>query len=281
MADTLTPEKWGRKESADWWSAGQASRQESLGAATEMMLDLAGVQAGSRVLDVAAGTGESTIMAAHRVGPTGYVLATDNSSSMLSIAGEAAQKENLTNIETGVMNAENLELEADSFDAVICRNALMHFPNPIKALTEMCRVVKPRGKIAVMVHSSLEKNPYHGIPFGVIRRLGNLPAPTANEHSMYALGDPGRLEEVYNKAELPHVMIHAVPRPRHFSSAADAVGGMRKTGRGREVKELMSRLNEADRERAWTEIAEQFKQFEGPNGCEIPGEVLIGVGTKQ
>jgi hypothetical protein len=42
----------------------------------------------------------------------------------------------------------------------------------------------------------------------------------------------------------------------------------------------MSRLNEADRERAWTEIAEQFKQFEGPNGCEIPGEVLIGVGTK-
>jgi ubiquinone/menaquinone biosynthesis C-methylase UbiE len=149
MAETLTPEKWGNKESAGWWSAGQASRQESLGAATEMMLDLAGVQAGSRVLDVAAGTGESTIMAAHRVGPTGYVLATDNSSSMLSIAGEAAQKENLTNIETGVMNAENLELEADSFDAVICRNALMHFPNPIKALTEMCRVVKPRGKIAL------------------------------------------------------------------------------------------------------------------------------------
>jgi len=43
----------------------------------------------------------------------------------------------------------------------------------------------------------------------------------------------------------------------------------------------MNRLNEADRERAWVEIAEQFKRFEGPNGCEIPGEVLIGVGTKQ
>ena len=43
----------------------------------------------------------------------------------------------------------------------------------------------------------------------------------------------------------------------------------------------MSRLNEADRERVWAEIEEQFKRFEGPNGCEIPGEVLIGVGTKQ
>jgi hypothetical protein len=39
-------------------------------------------------------------------------------------------------------------------------------------------------------------------------------------------------------------------------------------------------LNEPDQERAWTEIAEQFKQFEGPNGFEIPGEVLVAVGTK-
>ncbi len=58
MADTLTPKKWGRKESADWWSAGQARRQQIYGAATEMMLEVAGVQPGSRVLDVAAGTGD-------------------------------------------------------------------------------------------------------------------------------------------------------------------------------------------------------------------------------
>ena len=51
MANTLTPEKWGRKESADWWSAGQAARQEYLGAATEMMLDVADVKSGSRVLE--------------------------------------------------------------------------------------------------------------------------------------------------------------------------------------------------------------------------------------
>ena len=85
MADTLTVEKWGRKESADWWSAGQAARQQLYGAATEMMLDLAGVQAGSRVLDVAAGTGESTLMAAARVGSTGYVVAADVSPSMLNV----------------------------------------------------------------------------------------------------------------------------------------------------------------------------------------------------
>lgn len=129
MADTLTPEKWGRKESADWWSAGQARRQQTYGAATEIMLDSAGVQPGSRVLDVAAGTGDQTLMAARRVGPTGNVLATDDSASMLKVAAEAARKEGLTNVDTRVMNGEDLELDADSFDAVICRNALMLFAN--------------------------------------------------------------------------------------------------------------------------------------------------------
>ena len=160
---TLTREQWERKETADWWSAAQARRRQIYGAATEMMLDLAAVQPGSRVLDVAAGTGEQTLMAARRVGGTGYVLATDHSSSMLNVAAEAARKEGLTNVETRVMNAENLELDVDSFDAVICRQALMLFPNPAKGLTEMRRVVKPEGKVAVIVFSALEKNPYQGI----------------------------------------------------------------------------------------------------------------------
>jgi hypothetical protein len=47
-----------------------------------------------------------------------------------------------------------------------------------------------------------------------------------------------------------------------------------------DIRELMNRLNETDRERAWAEIAEQFKRFEGPNGFEVPGEVLVGVGMK-
>jgi hypothetical protein len=47
-----------------------------------------------------------------------------------------------------------------------------------------------------------------------------------------------------------------------------------------DVIELMSRLNAADRKLAWAEIEQQLHQFEGPNGFEAPGEVLIGVGTK-
>ena len=279
MADTLTPEKWGRKESADWWSAGQAARQQIYGAATEMMLDLGGVQVGSRVLDVAAGSGESTLMVARRIGPTGYALAADVSANMLNAAAEAARTAGVTNIETRVMNAENIELDADSFDVVICRIALMLFPNPAKALGEMHRVVKPGGKVAVMVYSGLEKNPYHEIFQEAVRRMGNIPWPAPGEPWMFALGAPGVLEGLYREAGFQNVSVHAAPIPRGFPSAAAAVGNMKKATAG-DIGELMNRLKEADRDRAWAEIAEQFKRFEGPNGFEAPGEVLIGVGTK-
>jgi len=275
---TLPTVKWGLTESADWWSAGQASRKQIYGAATEMMLEVASVQPGSRVLDVAAGTGDQTLMAARRVGPTGNVLATDDSASMLKVAAEAARKEGLANVETRIMNAENLALDADSFDAVICRNALMLFPDPAKALTEMRRVVRPASKVAVMVFSAEERNPHHGIPFAIIRRLGNIPPPAPGEPWMYALGDPGALEDVYSRAGLLNVSVHAVSIQRRLPSAADAIRSMRNSAS--DVSELMSRLNEAERELAWAEIEQQLCQFEGPNGFEAPGEVLIGVGTK-
>jgi SAM-dependent methyltransferase len=274
---TLTREQWERKETADSWSAAQARRRQIYGAATEMMLEVAAIQPSSRVLDVAAGTGEQTLMAARRVGPTGYVLATDHSSSMLNVAAEAARKEGLKNVETRVMNAENLALDADSFDAVICRMALMLFPNTAKALTEMRRVVKTGGKVAVIVHSALEKNPYHGI-FGIAQRIGNIPPPAPGDPWMFALGDPGALEDVYKRAGFLNVPVHTVAIQRRFASTADAIHN-RQNSVG-DTRELMNRLTEAQRERAWVEFEEQLSRFEGPNGLEVPGEVLIGVGTK-
>jgi SAM-dependent methyltransferase len=255
---TLQREQWDLKEKADWWSAGQASRRETLGRATEMMLDMAGVQSGSRVLDVAAGTGESSLMAARRVGPTGYVLGVDFSGSM--------------------MNAEALELDTDSFDAVISRIALMLFPSPAKALTEMRRVVRSNGRVAVVVFSALEKNPYHGIVYDTARRIGNIPLPAAGEPWMYALGNQAALESVYSTAGFRNVSIQILPIVRRFPSASGAIHRMR-SGSG-DVRQLINRLSESSRELAWAEVEQQFKQFEGQNGLEIPGEVLIGAGTK-
>jgi ubiquinone/menaquinone biosynthesis C-methylase UbiE len=78
------------------------------------MLNLAGVGRGSRVLDVAAGAGEPAITIAQRVGPTGYVFATDISSSILEFAARAVLERGLDNVGTQVMDGEHLELTDES-----------------------------------------------------------------------------------------------------------------------------------------------------------------------
>jgi hypothetical protein len=154
----------------------------------------------------------------------------------------------------------------------------MLFPNPVKALTEMRRVVKPNGKVAAIVFSALEKNPYHAIVYETARRIGNIPLPSAGEPWMYALGDPATLQDVYSRAGFLNLSVHTLSIIRRFPSASDAIRRMRSGGG--DVRQLINRLSEANRELAWAEIEQQFRQFERPGDLEIPGEVLIGVGTK-
>src|SRR5262245_6676089 len=87
---------WDAREAAADWHRGVATRAQTFGPATERFLDLASIRAGSRVLDVGAGSGEQTLGAARRAGSTGYVLATDISASMLEMTARAAQGAGLT-----------------------------------------------------------------------------------------------------------------------------------------------------------------------------------------
>src|SRR5918992_3216573 len=182
---------WESNEVAERRNRGRARRAELQGPATEMMLDLAEVRTGSRVLDVAAGTGDQTVMAAQRVGSTGYVLATDISASMLKLAADAAREAGLMNGETCVMEGDNIDLDADSFDAVICQLGLMLFSNPAKVLRAMRRVVRPGGKVAALVFSTAEKNPYQGITLGVAGDFGSAPLP------LFSLGETNVLESTF------------------------------------------------------------------------------------
>ena len=262
---------WDSQEVAERRSRGRARRAELQGPATQMMLDLAEVRTGGRVLDVAAGTGDQTLMAAERVGPTGYVLATDISASMLKLAAETAREAGLTNVETRVMDAENIDLDADSFDAVICQLGLFLFSNPASVLRGMRRVVRPGGKVAALVFSTAEKNPYQGITLGVAHRFGNAPLP------LFSLGETDVLENTFRESGLRDVTIRALNIHRHFSSTGEVIRRLKETAF---LRGPIEKLGEAEREQAWAEIERQLSRLEGPNGVEVPGEFLIGAGTK-
>jgi ubiquinone/menaquinone biosynthesis C-methylase UbiE len=262
---------WASREVAEHRSRGQAGRDEIYGPATELMLDLADVRTGSRVLDVAAGTGDQTLFAARRVGANGCVLATDISADMLTAAAEAARKAGLTNVETRVMDAESLDLDADSFDAVICRLGLMLFSNPEKVLRAMRRVVRPGGKVAALVFSTAEKNPHQGIILGVAHRFGSASLP------LFSLGASNVLENSFKDSGLLNVTVQGVTFCRHFLSIPELIRRLKESAF---LRQPIEKLGEAERKQAWVEVEQELSQFQGPNGVEIPGEFLIAVGTK-
>src|SRR4051794_38973779 len=153
---------------------------------TQRMLDLAGIGSGQRVLDVAAGTGEQTLMAARRVGPHGFVLATDIAERMLIRLDEAARNEGLTNVQTRVMDARQLALEPGTFDAAICRLALMLIPERDKALAGIQRALKPGSKFAAIVLSTAEKNLHVSESLAIARRHAGLPSAPLEDPGMFA-----------------------------------------------------------------------------------------------
>ena len=275
---TMTGPNFASAEYAEQWRRGKRLRGEASEAVTEMMLELANIRGGDRVLELAAGMGDLAVMTARHVGPDGYVLATDISANMLKLAAEAVREAGLTNAETRVLDAENLDIAPNSFNVALCRSALMLFPNSAKALAGVYRALRPAGRFAVTVWSTAEKNPFHGLPLAIVSRLSKVPLPAPGQPGLFALSGQGVLEEHYKKAGFRDVAVRAVPVQRRFPSTAEAMSAMKDSFP--RLKMVLNKLSDTDRALAWNEIEQQLSQFEGPNGFEAPGEWLIGVGTK-
>src|SRR3954466_9707281 len=135
---------------AEAWHRWGPTLEAWLGPATELMLDLAAVAEGSRVLDVAAGAGGQTLAAARRVGPGGHVLATDISPAILAYAKSEAERAGLGNVAVREGDGEALDVESGSYDAVISRVGLIYFPDRAAALAGMLRSLRPGGRLATI-----------------------------------------------------------------------------------------------------------------------------------
>ena len=272
-----TREQW--QEAAEAWHRWGPTLEEWLGQATDIMLDMAGVGPGSRVLDVASGAGGQAISAARRVGPDGYVLATDISSNILEFAANSAREAGLSNVETRMIDGESLEeLEEGSFDAVISRVGLIYFPNQQKALAGMRRALKPGGKIAAVVYSTPENNKFFSVPISIIRRRAQLPPPLPGQPGPFSLGSPGVLEEVLKSAGLIEVHSQVLSAPLHLPAAAECVRFERESFGA--LHQMLSGLDDAQKAEAWSDIERGLQSFEGPSGFEGPCELVVGSGVK-
>jgi SAM-dependent methyltransferase len=163
---------------------------------------------GAHVLDVATGTGLVAVEAARRVGPRGSVLATDFLPAWKPFVRSTASAARVANVMFASMPAEALALPDASFDVAYCQFGLMFVPQPLRALREMRRVLRPGGRLGISVWSVPEKVGIFLIPRIVAPAL----PPTTGEASPspMSMGAPGLIEDMVAEAGFCDVVRHTV-----------------------------------------------------------------------
>jgi len=274
-----TRQQW--EDAADAWHRWGPTLEAWLGDATDAMLDAAGVGAGSHVLDVAAGAGGQTSAAARRAGPSGRVVATDISPSILAYAAKSAAEAGLSNVETLEADGEDLgALPPGSFDAVISRVGLIYFPDQRAAVAGLHRVLRSGGRLSAVVYSTPERNRFFSLPVSIIRERAQLPPPQPGQPGPFSLGSPGALEDLLGQAGFTDVRVETVVSPLRMESAAECVRFERESFGA--LHQMLAGVPEADRPAVWDEIAVALGQFEDAAGGGFVGpcELLVASGVK-
>jgi SAM-dependent methyltransferase len=246
---------------------------------TDAMLAMAELRPGARVLDVAAGAGDQTLDIARRVGPTGYVLATDLSSAILEFAKDKARCAGYGNVETQAADAENLNVPEASFDAAICRLGLMFLPDPSKGLRQIFRALKPGGQACAMVFSTPDKNPCVSILVSTaFKHAGLPPRDPYQPGGVLSLGKPGLIDGLFRQAGFSQVATTKVMAPFRLPSVQDYLDFIRTSASP--ILQILGRLDEAAANAAWIEIESKLSAFNTPGRWEGPNELLLTVGRR-
>jgi SAM-dependent methyltransferase len=207
------------EEAASGW-ARRAEEVRAFGApVSHWMLDAIEPQPGQRVLELAAGLGETAMLAAELVAPVGGVIVSDQAEAMLEGARARALELGLTNIEFKVLNAEWIDLPLASVDAALCRWGYMLMADPGAALAETRRVLRPDGRLALAVWDSVQANPWALLPAQELieRGLSKPPAP-GDPPGPFALGDAGRVQELLAGAGFGEIQVQALELERRHAS---------------------------------------------------------------
>lgn len=261
------------------WNAHSAVIRAWLHKPTDAMCRMAGVSAGSRVLDVAAGAGDQTLAIAQLVGPQGYVLATDLSPSIVALAQDNAVRAGFSQVETRVADGEELGFTGAPFDAAVCRLGLMFFADPLRGLHEIHRALRPGGGVCTMVFAGPERNPCLTILMSTALKHAGLPARDPFlAGGLFSLGQPGRVDALFRSAGFHDVATTALDAVFRLPSVDDYLAFVR--GSASPILQILSHLDAASTEAAWSEMRDRLNTFTTREGWEGPNGLLLTAGRR-
>jgi ubiquinone/menaquinone biosynthesis C-methylase UbiE len=210
----------GWEEAASGWVRRGEQLREFAAPVSHRMIEVVGPQPGERVLELAAGLGETGMLAAELVAPLGGVIVSDQAEAMLEGARARSIELGLSNVEFQVLNAEWIDLPLASVDVVLCRWGFMLMADPAAALGETRRVLRPGGRVALAVWDSLEHNPWALEPAQELIARGLTPAPDPAAEPTpgpFALGEAWRVQELLEQAGFAEIDIEAIELSRRHA----------------------------------------------------------------
>ncbi len=262
-------QRYGWDRAAQHYEWGWARQLEP---AQRRMLELASLKPGEKVLEIAAGTGLVTLRAAEQVAPGGTVHATDIADKMVEHIRRVAAEHGLPNITAERMEAEDLRLSDESFDVVLCALGLMFVTEPVDALRQMHRVLRPDGRAAFAVWGA-RKNCGWAELFPIVeRRVSSEVCPL-----FFQLGTGDSLALSLEQAGFSNIQVERLPATLEYDTPDEAIGG---AFLGGAVAMAYSRFDEPTREAVHQEYLDSIASWRRGDGFAIPAEFVVAVGER-
>lgn len=258
------------------WAGWRSEFERGAAGVTTRLLDLAGVRAGQRVLDVATGHGDPAVSAAEVVGSDGHVVGVDISPGMIETARKrAAGMENIEFIEGDM---ESVELPAGSFDVVLSRFGLMFATDHLAIFRALRRVLVPGGVLAAAVWGGAEGAEEHLLSLGpaaLVEHL-ELPSPPPGVPTPFAMSDRDRVTDELAAVGFARISVTDHVVPFRFPSVADYVSFNKEVLPPSMLGMIRDKFGSEDDEGTWAAVAAAAEKHVADDGSvPLPSTALL------
>lgn len=267
-------ETW-EQAASGWGRRADRVREWGMPVSAAMVRGLA-LRPGQRVLELAAGPGDTGFMAAELIAPGGQLICSDGAQAMLDVARARSEAAGIDNVEFRQLELEWIDLPTASVDAVLCRWGIMLIVDPDAAAHEVRRVLRAGGRAAFAVWDAAEHNPWAAIPSRAMVALGHAPPPDPDAPGMFSLAPAGKLQGLLEGAGFVDVEVQAVALERHYEQLERFIEetiDMSPTFSAR-----FGELESAAQDEVLARIGADAAPFQQPgSGVVLPGSSLVAV----
>jgi SAM-dependent methyltransferase len=261
-------------DAAAGWEARRADFQRAVQPVSIWMVDHLNPQPGHTILELAAGLGDTGLLAAELVRPGGKVILTDASPNMVEAAQRRAAELAITNIEARTMGAEWIDFPAASIDGVLCRYGYMLLADPETSLRETRRVLRRGGRVALAAWTAGNENPWMTSITTTLVEQGHAEKPSPDEPGPMAFAEPGTIERLLEEAGFEDILVEPLEFTFRFPSTDAHFEHQREMST--RLSDQLAPLSPAEHSRLRDAIDEKLAPYTGDDGAvEIPARTWV------